>query len=50
MQGTPGSVKTIIFSEVISMPLSARMRAEHVAVRLVEAFAIKDGAGVISVL
>ena len=43
-------VKPIIFSDVISMPSSARMRAEYVAVRLVEAISTKDEAGVISIV
>ena len=43
-------VKAIIFSDVISMPSSARMSAEYVAVRLVEAISTKDVAGVISII
>ena len=44
------SVKAIIFSDVISMPSSARMRAEYVAARLVEAISTKDAASVISII
>ena len=43
-------VKAIIFSDAISTPLSARMGAEYVAARFVEAFSMKDGASVISLL
>ena len=43
-------VKAIIFSDVISMPSSARMRAEYVAVRLVDAILTKDEGGVISIV
>ena len=43
-------VKPIIFSDVISMPSSARMRAEYVAVRLVDAILTKDEGSVISIV